>query len=81
MVAEDGVLVSVELSGGHLGGGSHACGVGDTLGGGNRNTDSKTTRKFPTAGVGRGIGDPFVIILELCCGSTNDLHCCCVWKN
>lgn len=31
MVAKDGVLVSVELSGGHLGGGGHACGIGDTL--------------------------------------------------
>lgn len=31
MVAEDGVLVSVELSSGHLGGGRHARGVGDTL--------------------------------------------------
>lgn len=31
VVAEDGVLVSVELRSGHLGGGSHTRGVRDTL--------------------------------------------------
>lgn len=31
VVAEDGVLVRVELSSGHLGGGSHARGIGNTL--------------------------------------------------
>ncbi len=31
VVAEDGVLVGVELGGGHLGGGGHARGVSDTL--------------------------------------------------
>lgn len=82
MVAEDGVLVSVELSAGHLGGGGHARSVGDTLRNQTKPASDVRSDLMKGSSCGRGtayvLGIPtrrFLTLSAVHAIQTNDMLC------